>query len=70
MPDRQSNEVCFDVDPNASDNRFSRRARRSIRPGIDCAMIFVAANQYAVLIFALSATGCLPPNVHWNTDTT
>jgi hypothetical protein len=30
------------------------------------APIFVAANQCVVLIFALSAAGCLPSNVHWN----
>ena len=33
-------------------------------------MIFVAANQHAVLSFALSAKGCLPPNMLWNTHKT
>jgi hypothetical protein len=33
-----------------------------------CAPIFVATNtnRCVVLIFALSGTGCLPSNVHWN----
>lgn len=69
-PTGKANRPAISDNPNASHNGFSRSALRSIRPGIDCAMIFVAANQYAILIFALSAKGCLPSNVHWNNPTT
>jgi hypothetical protein len=66
----KANSPLIAGNPNASHNGFSRSDLRSIRPGIDYAMIFVAANQQAVLSFALSAKGCLPPKVHWNNRTT
>jgi hypothetical protein len=69
-PTGKANRPLIADNPNASHNGFSRSALRSTRPGIDCAMIFVAANQYAIVSFALNAKGCLPLNVHWNIRTT
>jgi hypothetical protein len=69
-PTGKANRPLIAGNPNASHNGFSAALTVQPVPALIAAMIFIAANQYAIFIFALSAKGCLPPNVHWNNRTT
>ncbi len=52
--------------PNASQTASPAAFSVQFVPGVDCVTVFVVANQYAILIFAPTAAGCLPSKVHWN----